>query len=134
MLFRSFLGRAGLPWVDPLAGALVALVVLRTGFEIVRSSTEDLMDTVPGRELAAQIKEVAGPIPGVLDIEGIHAHRFGPYFVVNITIGLDGRLSMAEGDRIATEVEKALVERIALVEKVHVHYHPAVSTQPRGAL
>jgi hypothetical protein len=29
------LGRAGYPWVDPLAAALVALVILRTGFQIL---------------------------------------------------------------------------------------------------
>ena len=44
-----FLGRAGYGWADPLAGALVALVVLGTGIQILRDSSADLMDTVPDR-------------------------------------------------------------------------------------
>ncbi|UCC86805.1 MAG: cation transporter [Anaerolineales bacterium] len=119
-----FLGRMGYLWVDPLAGALVALVVLRTGIEIVRLSAEDLMDTVPGRALAQQITELLRPISGVRRVEEIHAHRFGPYLVVNVTIGVDGSLSVAGGDQIASQVEHTLIEGIELVRRVHVHYHP----------
>lgn len=120
-----FLGREGYPWVDPLAGALVALVILRTGIEILRQSSEDLMDTVPGRSLAAQITELLGSIPGVKEIEEIHAHRFGPYLVVNLTIGVEGSLSVAAGDDIATQVEHILCQNVELLRRVHVHYHPA---------
>ena len=43
-----FLGRLGYLWVDPLAGAVVALFILRTGISILKESTSTLMDTVPG--------------------------------------------------------------------------------------
>ena len=36
--------RLGYLWVDPLAGAVVALVILRTGIVILRNSSMDLMD------------------------------------------------------------------------------------------
>ena len=55
--FGIFLGRNGLPWVDPLAGAIVALLVLRTGIAILRDATMDLMDDVPSQELAEQIQD-----------------------------------------------------------------------------
>ena len=42
-----FLGQRGLPWVDPLAGALVAMLILRTGIYILRESSAELMDAVP---------------------------------------------------------------------------------------
>jgi cation diffusion facilitator family transporter len=119
-----FLGRKGYPWIDPLAGALVALVILKTGIEILRESSDDLMDTVPGRKLQRQIESVLKVIPGVDEIEEIHAHRFGPYLVVNVTIGIDGSMTVAKGDRIATEVERALCKEIDLLQRVHVHYHP----------
>ncbi len=120
-----FLGRQGYPWVDPLAGALVALVVLRTGIEILRQSSADLMDAVPGRALESQIVKLLSTMPGVLQIEEIQAHRFGPYLVVNVMIGVDGRLSVAEGDEIATGVEQMLYDNIPLLRRVYVHYHPA---------
>jgi cation diffusion facilitator family transporter len=120
-----FLGRRGYPWVDPLAGAVVALVVLRTGIEILRQSSADLMDTVPGRSLARQVSELLSTIPGVRQTEEIHAHRFGPYLVINVTIGVEGSLSVSAGDEIASQVERTLCKHIEFLRRVHVHYHPA---------
>jgi len=121
-------GRMGYPWVDPLAGAFVALVILRTGIVILRESSEDLMDTVPGRELGQQIVELLGAVSGVEQVEESQAHRFGPYLVVNLVIGIDGSLTVADGDAIATQVEETLYENIDLLRRVHVHYHPVRDT------
>jgi cation diffusion facilitator family transporter len=118
------LGRIGYPWLDPLAGALVALVILRTGIEILRESTSDLMDTVPGEELQKEIEELLAPDERIKQIDEVHAHRFGPYLVINITVCVDGNLSVREGDQIATCVENDLIANISSVRRVHVHYHP----------
>jgi cation diffusion facilitator family transporter len=128
------LGRLGYPWVDPLAGALVALVILHTGIEIMREATMDLMDTIPGHSLARQITELVGPIPEVEQVEEIHAYRFGPYLVINITIGVEGSLSVAEGDEVASKVERTLSKNIEFVRRVHVHYHPVRAHQPPSIL
>lgn len=120
-----FLGQRGYPWVDPLVGALVALLVLRTGAEILRQSSAELMDAVPSKALANQIGECLSDEPGVEAVEEIHAHRFGPYLVVNLTIGVDGKLSVFEGDQIACQVEQAVYNCNDLIRRVYVHYHPA---------
>jgi cation diffusion facilitator family transporter len=120
-----FLARRGHLWVDPLAGALVALLILRTGIGILRQSTADLMDSVPSHYLDNKIRSILKNLPEIRQIEEIHAHRFGPYFVINLTICIDGRLDVYSGDAIATRVEKLLTENIELVRKVYVHYHPA---------
>ena len=120
-----FLARRGLPWVDPLAGALVALFIMRTGIGILRQSTDDLMDSVPSDFLDRRIRIVLKGIPEIRSIEEIHAHRFGPYFVINLTIGIDGGLDVRSGDAIATRVEEMLAARIEMVRRVYVHYHPA---------
>ena len=122
-----FLGRQGLLWVDPLAGAIVALLVLRTGVEIIRESSYDLMDSVPGQTLAERISALVTPIEAVEQIEEIHAHRFGPYLVINLTIGVDGTMPVAAGDEIASQVEDTLYNNIELLRRVYVHYHPSNS-------
>ncbi len=120
-----FLSRVGLPWGDPLAGALVALLILRTGVYILRESSVELMDAVPSRELAEQISTLVRSVRGVQQLEELQAHRFGPHLVVNLTIGINGSLSVRQGDRIATEVESLVYKSMASVRRVHVHYHPA---------
>ncbi len=120
-----FLGMRGLPWVDPLAGALVAFLIMRTGIFILRESSTDLMGVVPNRDLAERISVLLKEMPGVVQLEELQAHRFGPHIVINVTIGIDGALSVYEGDVIASNVEEKLIASIPNVRRVHVHYHPA---------
>ena len=121
-----FFGQNGYPWVDPLAGALVALLILRTGIYILRESSVDLMDAVPSKELAEQIVCLLEDIKGVIQLEEMQAHRFGPHIVVNLTIGIDGNLTVIEGDAIATKAEKLIYQSIPNVMRVHIHYHPTI--------
>ena len=116
--------RLGHPWVDPLAGAVVSLIILHTGVEILRSATADLMDTVPGRELEREIRASLEDVVGLLAIEEVHAHRFGPWLVANLTIGVDGGISVRDGHRIATEVEQRLLSQVEFMRRGYVHYHP----------
>lgn len=125
-----FLGQRGLPWVDPLAGALVALLILRTGIYILRESSVDLMDAVPSRELAEQTCQLLKDVPGVLQLEEMQAHRFGPHIVVNLTIGVNGTISVHEGNQIAHQVEALVRKGLSNVSRVHVHYHPAKPGEP----
>jgi cation diffusion facilitator family transporter len=120
-----FLSQIGLPWGDPLAGALVALLILRTGIYILRESSVELMDAVPSRELAQQISTLVRTVDGVQQLEELQAHRFGPHLAVNLTIGINGSLTVRQGDHIATEVESLLYKSVASVGHAHVHYHPA---------
>jgi len=85
----------------------------------------DLMGTVPHREMAEQISELLQKIQGVKQLQELQAHRFGPHIVINLTIGIDGSISVREGDLIANCVERQLTTSIPNIRRVHVHYHPA---------
>jgi len=118
------LSMLGTIWADPVAGAIVAIIVAKTGFDILREATDDLMDDVPDKELSEQIKAALLDEVSIRRIDEIHAHRFGPYLVANITICIDGSLSVAKADVIATIAEKKLLERIDMLRKVYIHTHP----------
>jgi cation diffusion facilitator family transporter len=117
-------GRLGFHWIDPLAGGVVSIIICLTGIEIIRESAADLMNTLPGKKLNEEILKKLETLDEVLDVEEIHGHRFGLYIVANITIGVSPDLSVSEGDRIATRVEKLLVKEIDSMRRVFVHYHP----------
>jgi cation diffusion facilitator family transporter len=119
------LSMVGIGWADPVAGAIVAIVVAKTGLDTLREAADDLMDSVPGKDLSEQIRAALSDETAIRQIEEIHAHRFGPYLVANITICIDGSLSVAEADAIATSAEKALLQRIDMLRRLYVHTHPA---------
>lgn len=118
------LGRLGLLWVDPLAGAAVALIILKTGISIIRESANTLMTISPGKELAKEIDETVLSVKGVKGIEEKSYHRYGPYMILNLTINVDGSITVNQGDSIATKVEETLDKRFELVRHIHIHYHP----------
>lgn len=118
------LNMLGIAWGDPLAGAVVALIVAKTGLDILREASSDLMDNVPSKEIASRIHELLDGVEEIKSIEDIHAHRFGPYLVLNLTIGIDGDLSVKDGDKIADTVEIKLISSLEMLRKVYVHYHP----------
>lgn len=118
-------GQIGYFWVDPLAGGVVSIIILLTGVEIISESAADLMNTMPGKKLTEDIQARLADIEEVIDVEDIHGHRFGPYMAINITIGISGDLTVADGDEIATLVEDKLISEIDYMRRVFVHYHPA---------
>lgn len=124
-------GRMGFLWIDPLAGGLVSLIILKTGVDIIRQASADLMDTLPGKDLSRQIADLLQGVPGIDHIEDIHGHRFGPYLVINITVGVAPDITVAEGDRIASQIEMILLCQIDIMRRVFVHYHPAPPRPPQ---
>ncbi|MBN2556839.1 MAG: cation transporter [Anaerolineales bacterium] len=128
------LGRLGLVWVDPLAGALVALVILKTGVEILRDGSAALIESTPSRKQREEMIAILDGIPGIKSVQSISSRQLGPYQALNLTLGMDGTISVREGDDLATRAEKALEQRWDTLRDIHIHYHPvdrfpAVSVQ-----
>ena len=83
------------------------------------------MDAVPSRKLAKQVLGLLKDVNGVRQLDEMQAHRFGPSIVINLTIGIEGNLTVIQGDQIATCVENMIYDSIPNVMHVHIHYHPA---------
>ena len=60
------------------------------------------MDTVPGKALREEIDEILADDDQIKQIDEVQDHHFEPYLVINITVCVDGTLTVREGDQIAT--------------------------------
>ncbi|HNQ42950.1 MAG TPA: cation diffusion facilitator family transporter [Candidatus Cloacimonadota bacterium] len=124
------LGRLGYYWMDPAAGAVVAIYIIKTGVEIVMESSQNLMDSTPDDEFNQELRNITLAVPGVKGIELLGIHRFGPYYTVNLTIEVSGTISINEGHAISHAVETHLLEHFSQgLRRVHIHYHPFTETQ-----
>ncbi|MDD4309943.1 MAG: cation diffusion facilitator family transporter [Candidatus Cloacimonetes bacterium] len=119
------LGRMGYYWMDPAAGAIVAIYIIKTGFEIVMDSSNELMDSIPDDNFSKEIQSEAMQVKGVIRIDELGIHRFGPYYTVAMTIEVDGSISVDAGHHISQAVETRLLDKYSSgLRKVHIHYHP----------
>lgn len=114
----------GYSWIDPLAGAFVALFILKTGVQIIRDSADELMSTNPDSVQYNHVKNIIMEVSGVESTEEMYMHFFGPYLMINVTICVDENISVKAGNKIADEVEKRLYSKLEYVKKVNIHYHP----------
>jgi len=134
VIIGVIMGRLGFYWMDPAAGAIVAIYIIKTGIEIVMDTSRELMDSIPDSEFSKDLKSIALSVDGVRRIDELGIHRFGPYYTVIMSIDVDGNLSVNEGHSISDEVEQKLMDKYSTGRrKVHIHYHPfEFKTGPAG--
>jgi cation diffusion facilitator family transporter len=70
--------KLGFRFLDPLAGLVVAFLILKVGYEIMRDTSYELMDGRPAKEKIEEIRDLAESIDGVIDIHDIKLRSYGP--------------------------------------------------------
>lgn len=108
--------------VDGALAIVVALIIARTGYQILRMSIPVLVDE---RALeAAQIRAVVEKLPGVLEVREIRSRATGANSFAEVTIAVSGLASVQEAHVLADVVEEAVAQRLG-GGKVTVHVEPA---------
>jgi len=114
----------GYPWVDPLAGIIVAMFMTKTGIAILKESADAMMFVTPSDEMKVLVNKTAECMPQKIIVESILSHRYSLYYSLNITIGIDGHMCMQEANKLADLFEHALLSRDKYLKYVFIHYHP----------
>lgn len=111
--------------MDALAGAFVAVLVLKMAVDIARESLQTLMDRVvlEDRDIAPYREEMMR-IDGVRRIDELRVRDHGRYVIVDVKICVDAEMSVAKGHDVAKDVKRRLIEKFARVQDVFVHVNP----------
>ncbi|HEX5575319.1 MAG TPA: cation diffusion facilitator family transporter [Gemmatimonadales bacterium] len=115
------LSRAGLAWADPALALIVALLVGRAGYQILRRSIPTLVDERAFDQ--ATIQREAEGVTGVVSAYAIRSRRAGDRRFAELTIAVDGQSNVAKAHGIADQVEDRLRNRLQL-DEVTVHVEP----------
>lgn len=116
--------RLGYPIMDPLAGAVVSLAVIKIGIDIGREGIAQLMDRVPEQAVLAQLEDLAASVEGVEGVQKIWVRSMGSYLLVDITIAVRGTATVREGHDVAVAVRDAIRRHHKDVLRVFVHVDP----------
>jgi len=115
------LARAGLAWADPVLALIVAALVGRAGYLILRRSIPSLVDERAFDR--ATIQREAEGVNGVVSAYAIRSRRAGDRRFAELTIAVDGDSNVASAHRIADQVEDRLRDNLEL-DEVTVHVEP----------
>ncbi|USK31929.1 cation diffusion facilitator family transporter [Bacillus sp. F19] len=111
-----------LPWLDPLAAAVVGFLICKTAWDIFRDASHHLTDGFDEHEIQA-FKETTLSLYGVKGVKEIKARNYGNNTVVDIVILVNSNLDIRDAHDISTKVENILMNEHN-VYNVHVHVEP----------
>ncbi|AMY09774.1 Ferrous-iron efflux pump FieF [Luteitalea pratensis] len=118
---------------DHVGALLVGVFVIIAGLGVVRSTSLDLIDTMPPDSLLEEVRQSACTVDGVRGVEKLFARRTGLQYHVDLHLEVDGWISVGDGHAIATAVRERIRTDVAAVSDVLVHVEPAGLGQPLAA-
>jgi cation diffusion facilitator family transporter len=117
--------RLGLPILDPIVAIFIALMVLKTAFQIAKDNVNAIMGKIPSAQMVEDLKSAALSIRDVKGVHDVRINNMGPYASAELHIELDKDLKLEETHRIAHQVEKMIINTVEPVQMVTVHTCPA---------
>lgn len=117
---------AGPGWeqADDWAALFASAVIFYNGLLLVRPALHDLMDKMPGSEIIQPVRDAAGSVPGVLDVEKLSARKAGLVYYVDIHVQADAAMSLQDSHRLSGAVKSAIRTNVPRVAGVLVHMEP----------
>lgn len=116
----------GYPVMDPIAGGLVALFILKMGYDIIKDAANQIMDKSAEKEKLDKIKEAVMSTQGVRDTHDIRVRQSGPFYLVDLDICVDSNVSITEAHDICDVARSNVYKAIDKIKEVRVHVDPMI--------
>lgn len=113
----------GWPGLDPLAAAVVAAIIFKLGYDILKTSLNELMDKVPEEPSVEQLIKICESCAGV-EHAYARARRLGSAIFVDVKIDIDPKITVKQGHDIADSVKKCVMQNVENIVDVMVHVNP----------
>lgn len=119
--------------LDAYAAMAVSLLILKVGIDILWAAFKELTDSAPDPQVVAKIRQCAQGVEGVGEVHDLRVRSSGGLYEVGLHVVVDSHLTVAQGHRIAKEVEACLKEQVESLGQVMVHVDPGEFEDEEGA-
>ncbi|MCC5912135.1 MAG: cation transporter [Clostridiaceae bacterium] len=112
--------------MDPLAGLIVAALILKTGISIYRQAIVALMDTAPSQKVLKEIRTAAFEAKGVKEVQDVKVRQYGSKFIVDMKICVNPKITVEEGHGAAARAKENIKDMNGDVQDVLIHVNPCL--------
>ena len=123
ILVGVVVANSGFPILDPIVGLIIGILILRTAYIVGRENIDNILGKVPDNKIIRKIEKAVNKTPDAYVPHNIKVDNYGPYYIVNLHIKVDGNLSVNEAHKITHLVEQNIL-KIDNVKGVTVHACP----------
>ncbi len=113
-------------WVilDPLAGVIVSLLIIKEAFKIGRISLNELLEVALPKYIQETILQMAKSIPGVYSPHGLKTRRVGNISVVDLHICINPMATVEASHSLSDYVEDGIRKKICEEMIVSIYIEP----------
>lgn len=115
---------AGFSYLDGVAAIVVALMIIKIGWDLVAESIHELMDTALDSERVDEIRKLINKVDGVKELHTLRTRLSGGEALVDVHILVNPYLSVSEGHYVSESVRSTVVRNVSEVYDVLVHIDP----------
>jgi cation diffusion facilitator family transporter len=110
--------------LDPIAGMIVSLFIIKVATEIGLPSMHELLEKSLPVEIETEISNIIKLQPEVKFHHNLKTRKVGYLYVIDVHIKLDRNISFVHSHDVATDVEKSLKKKYGEKTVVNVHTEP----------
>jgi cation diffusion facilitator family transporter len=110
----------GYPYLDPMFGVIVSLIIIYVGIDIIRKTSDILIGYAPDEDIVNKIKKIVNSIEGVFDVDSISVHDYGVTKVVSIQVKVENDLKLDEAHHIADSIENKIRDILNFSTIIHL--------------
>ena len=114
----------GYPILDSIGAIVIALFILRMGWDLMRENIMALMDTMPDPELVDQIRAEVEKVPCIQEVRALHVRQRGSWFLADLRISVHPDHTIESAHNIAHQAEDTVRKGVAKIARVFVHVEP----------
>jgi len=118
--------------LDPIIACIVAVNILRIGYNLTKESISQLLDEAASPEIQARIrKAIEANSDGALQAHDIRTRTAGPATFIEFHLVVPGAMTVIAAHQICDQVEAAIESEIAGAQVV-IHIEPEHEAKGRG--
>lgn len=111
--------------LDPIAAILVSFYIVKSGYDVVKPSIDELMEKSLPEETEKEIRQLLRSIDGIEGVHKLQTRRIGSNIAIEVHAEMNGKLLLEEAHEIASEAEAKLKKAYGRKTHVGIHMEPS---------
>jgi cation diffusion facilitator family transporter len=128
----SFIGigmaKLGFPIMDPIAGLIICILILKVAYDIIRDALNKMLDTSCSCDFEQQLRSFIESQPGVKHVDLLHTRQFGNKIYVDLELAVRRDISLVDAHSIAESVHSSVEKQFPNIKHVMIHVNPEEKT------
>lgn len=121
--------RLGYPVLEPIAGAVICLFIIKASVEIFKDAIDKMVDKSCDDEIIEAMTKSIIKQDGVVSLISLQTRMFGSKIYVDAVISTEGSIPLTQAHEIAEAVHHCIETEFPNVKHCMVHVDPAENVQ-----